>query len=443
MAQFIRKITSFITNDIWHVKLEKFPRWQRWFIKILRIVVMSIKDFNEKQLILRSSALTYYALLSIVPVLAMIFGIAQGFGLEEMINREVSEAFASQPQVRDNLLGYSHNMLQNTRGGWVAGLGLVLLIWAVVQVLGNIENALNSIWYVKQARTWARKFTDYLAIMIIAPVFMLVIGSFNIFISTQIHELAQTLSVLGNTVQKLTIISIKFVPFISTWVLFSVVYMVMPNTQVKYSAALYAGIIAGTCFQIFQWGYIEFQVGVSRFNAIYGSFASIPLFITWLYFSWTIVLVGAEISYSIQNVKHFEGQQRTLNISHEQRMLFHLCVLNMIAKRFLDSKNAPTLTELSEHLDIPMALCRTIAGNCMKAGLIVEATDIQRKENLYSPAIDVSKFKIGFIISKLQSVGEMKRGNAHTETYHRIKILYNQMEEAMYQSDANKNIAEL
>src|SRR6478609_1200995 len=137
MIKYISKLTAFITNDIWHVKLDKFPRWQRWFIKILRIVVMGIKDFNDKQLILRSSALTYYSLLSIVPVLAMIFGIAQGFGLEEMIGREVSEAFASQPQVRDNLLSYSHNMLQNTSGGWVAGLGFILLLWTVVQVLGN------------------------------------------------------------------------------------------------------------------------------------------------------------------------------------------------------------------------------------------------------------------------------------------------------------------
>jgi membrane protein len=443
MVKHIQKISSFITNDIWHVKLEKFPRWQRWFIKIMRIVVMGVKDFNDKQLTLRSSALTYYSMLSIVPVLAMIFGIAQGFGLEEYIGREVSKAFSSQPEVRDNLLSYSHNMLQNTSGGWVAGLGFILLLWTVVQVLGNIEDTLNSIWHVKRARTWTRKFTDYLAIMVIAPVFMLVTGSFNIFISTEIHELAQTLAVLGNTVQQLIIISIKFVPFISTWILFSVVYMVMPNTRVQYSAALFAGIIAGTCFQVFQWGYIEFQVGVSRSNAIYGSFASIPLFITWLYFSWTIVLVGAEISYSIQNVKHFEGQQQTLNISHEQRMLYHLYVLNLITKRFKEGQNIPSLTELSDLLGIPMALCRTIAHNCIKAGLILEVTDSQSKESLYTPAMEVQKLNLAFIVSRLESVGELKRGSNESETYHHIKTLYNQMEEAMFRSEANKNIAEL
>jgi membrane protein len=305
MKYSVKKTKEFFINDIWHVKLEKFPRWQRWFIKILRIILLGVKDFNEKQLILRSSALTYYTLLSIVPVIAMIFGIAQGFGLENYISEQLSKAFQGQPEVRDNLLNYSHNMLKNTSGGWVAGFGFMLLIWSVVQVLGNIENALNSIWYVKTPRSWARKFTDYLSIMVVAPVFIILTGSVNIFISTEIHNLAETLSVLGNTVKQLIIISIKFVPFISTWLLFFFVYMVMPNTRVKIKAALMAGIIAGTVFQLFQWGYIEFQVGVSRSNAIYGSFASIPMFITWLYFSWTIVLIGAEIAYSIQNVKSF------------------------------------------------------------------------------------------------------------------------------------------
>ena len=443
MATFIQKITSFITDDLWHVKLEKFPRWHRWFIKTLRLVVMSVKDFNDKDLILRSSALTYYSLLSIVPVLAMIFGIAKGFGLEDFIRKEVSNAFASQPAVQENLLNYAHNMLQNTNGGGVAVFGFLLLVWTVVQVLGNIEDALNSIWHIKEPRTWVRKFTDYLAIMVIAPIFMIVNGSFNIFISTQINELAETLSILGSTIKELTIFSIKFIPFLSTWLLFSVVYMVMPNTRVKFSSAFYAGIIAGTCFQLFQWGYIEFQVGVSRSNAIYGSFASIPLFITWLYFSWTIVIIGAEISYSIQNIKHFEGQQQTLRISHEQRMLYHLHVLHLIGKRFKDGKKVPTLNELSEQLDIPVYLCRTITENCMKAGLVVEAMDTQRKEKRYTPAIDVHRMNIGFIIGKLQSLGELKRGTEDTDTYHRIKLLYNQMERDMNQSEANKNIVEL
>ncbi len=437
-----KKYKDFITNDIWHVRLEKFPKWQRAFIKTIRILLLSIKDFNEKQLILRSSALTYYTLLSIVPVLAMIFGIAQGFGLEQYIQDQLSKAFDSQPEVRDNLLSYSHNMLQRTSGGWVAGFGFVLLIWSVVQVLGNIEDALNSIWYVKIARSWSRKFTDYLSIMVVAPVFIIVTGSANIFISTEIHVLAEKLAVLGSAIQQLIIISIKFVPFVSTWLLFCLVYLVMPNTRVKIKAAMFAGIISGTFFQLFQWAYIEFQVGVSSTNAIYGSFASIPLFITWLYISWTIVLIGAEISYSIQNVTHFEGEQQTKNISAEQRMLYNLHIIHFIAKQFAKGENPPTVVQISAKLDIPAYQCRIVLQNAMKAKLVVESVEFKTKDPIYTPAVDVSKLTIGFIINKLNGLGDLRRASS-AESYHQLKQLYNEMEDAMYASPANKNIVDL
>jgi membrane protein len=433
---------KFVANDIWHVQLEKFPRWQRGGIKLLRILLLSIKDFNEKQLILRSSALTYYTLLSIVPVVAMIFGISQGFGLEAYIEERLSEAFASQPEVRDNLLSYSHNMLQRTSGGWVAGFGFILLIWSVVQVLGNIENALNSIWYIKTPRTWSRKFTDYLSIMVIAPIFIILTGTVNIFISTEIHELAERLAVLGSAIQNLIIISIKFVPFVSTWLLFFLVYMVMPNTRVKFKAAMIAGIVAGTCFQVFQWAYIEFQMGVSSANAIYGSFASIPLFITWLYFSWTIVLIGAEVSYSIQNITHFEGEQKTKNISAEQRMLYHLHVIHFIAKQFKAGEKGPNVVEISMALDIPVYQIRTVLVNSMKAKLVVESVDPKTKDMIYTPAVDIAKLTMGYIISKLNGMGELKHVAA-SESYHHLKSLYNDMEDAMYASPSNKNIVDL
>lgn len=443
MKRLLQKYLQFFTNDIWHVEIERFPKWQRAAIKTARIVLLSVNDFNEKKLILRSSALTYYTLLSIVPVIAMIFGIAQGFGLEQYIDKQVNKAFASQPYIGENIKTYSHNLLQSTSGGWVAGLGFVLLLWTVVNVLSNIEDTLNSIWYVKTPRTWSRKFTDYLSIMVIAPVFIIVSGAATIFISTQIEALADIASVLGDTVHQLMIFSIKLVPFISTWLLFFMVYVVMPNTRVKLRSAFIAGVIAGTAFQFFQWGYIEFQVGVSRLNTIYGSFASIPLFITWLYYSWTIVLVGAEISYSIQHVQTFEAQERTKNLSHEMRMLYHLHVMHHVTKQFMQEKQAPSVTELSKALGIPAALCRTVLSNCIKAKLVVESVDGKSKENVFTPAVDASKLTIGFIIHKLENAGELKRGSQTQEAFQRIKTYYNELEFEMLRSPSNKHIVNL
>jgi membrane protein len=443
MAISITKYREFFANDIWHVRLEKFPKWQRLFIKTARIVLLSVRDFNEKKLFLRSSALTYFSMLSIVPVVAMIFGISKGFGLEGYIDEQLNKAFAGQPQIGENLKSYSHNLLQNTQGGWVAGLGFVLLLWTIIQVLSNIEDALNSVWHVKQPRTWARKFTDYLSIMVVAPIFIILSGAANIFISTQIQTLAETLTIFGDTVREIIIISIKFVPFLSTWILFFFVYIVLPNTRVKIRSAIIAGIIAGTCFQLFQWGYIEFQVGVSRLNAIYGSFASIPLFITWLYYSWTIVLVGAEISYSIQHVTTFEAQEKTKNLSYEMRMLYHLHIIHHIAKKFREGKAAPNIQELSHKLDIPAAVCRNVLDNAIKANLVVEALNPKTKDTLFTPAVDIAKLTMSYIIQKLNSVGEMKRGTITDESFQKIKTYYNELEVAMHQSPSNKHIIDL
>jgi membrane protein len=439
----LQKYREFFKRDIWHVQLDKFPRWQRVFIKTARIVLLSVRDFNEKRLILRSSALTYFTILSIVPVIAMIFGISKGFGLEAYIDEQLAAAFAGQPQIGENLKNYSHNLLQNTQGGWVAGFGFILLLWTIVQVLSNIEDALNSVWHVRNPRTWTRKFTDYLSIMIVAPLFIILSGAANIFISTQLKSLAEALVILGDTAKELVIISIKLIPFVSTWILFFLVYTVMPNTRVKLRSALIAGIIAGTAFQLFQWGYIEFQVGVSRLNAIYGSFASIPLFITWLYYSWTIVLVGAEISYSIQHVTTFEAQEKTKNISHEMRMLYHLHIIHYIVKQFKNGKAAPSIAELTAQLGIPAAVCLSVVENGIKAKLVVESVDRQTKDAVYTPAIDAAKLNIAFIIQKLNSAGELKRADKPSEDLLKIKQYYNELELAMQHSSANKHIVDL
>jgi membrane protein len=437
------KTFSFFTHDVWYVEIEQFPYWQRFFIKTIRIVLLAFRDFNAKDLILHASALTYYTLLSIVPVIAMIFGIAKGFGLEAYIAEQLTKAFNSQPQIQESLISYSHNMLNNTSGGVVAGIGFALLIWSVIQVLSSVEDAFNAVWYVKRARTWARKFTDYLAIMILAPLLIIAEGSINIFISTQIHAVADLFEIVGEFAQQSVVFTIKLLPFITTWSLFYLVYIVMPNTKVKPRSAIIAAIIAGTIFQFFQWGYIEFQVGVSRYNAIYGSFASIPLFITWLYFSWAIVLIGAEVSYSFQHVADFTMEQHSRNISTKMRQMYHLYLLHFIALKFKDAAPAPGLKSISESLKLPTPLCKSLIDEQIKAGLLMESVSKDDANAVYTPAMDIVKLNIAFVLRKLNEVGEMKRFGADSNTLQTIKEKYFAMEKEYTQSPTNINIIEI
>ena len=443
MAKFnVAKIRNFLTHDVWHVKVDKFPKWQRGGIKILRISIMAIKDFVRKDLALRASALSLYTLLSIVPVVAMIFGIAQGFGLQDYLDTQLSGLLGGQPEVLDNVMSYAHNLLGSTKGGIIAGLGFVLLLWSVLQVLSNIEASFNYIWRVDQSRTLARQFTDYLSIMLVAPVFIVISGAANIFISTQVHNILIHLSFLGEFITEVIIISLQVLPYIITSLLFFLIYLVMPNTKVKPRAALTAGIIAGVAFQVFQWAYIAFQIGVSRYNTIYGSFASIPLFITWLQFSWIIVLIGAEISYSVQNIALFESDQQTGNISHKMRMLYSLYVMHFIAKKFKDAHSAPTAEEIAKKLNLPFSLTQRVLQALQKCGLVVKTVEIDKNKDFgYAPALDINFLKVSFIINKLESEGELKWHES--ELMHTIKVNYLGLEDAMNESSSNKNILEI
>jgi len=435
----------FLTYDIWHVNTERFPVWQRTGIKILRISILAVKDYLRKNLSLRASGLTLYSLMSIVPVLAMVFGIAKGFGLEEYLDEQLKKSLGAQPVILENVLTYAHNMLGSVKGGVIAGMGFALLLWSVIQVLSSIEDAFNSIWYVHQPRTWVRKFTDYLSIMLLAPLFIVISGAVNIFISTQIHHLVQHLSFLGSTITELIVISIQILPFVTTSILLFFVYQVMPNTRVKPSAALTAGIIAGCVFQLFQWAYIAFQIGVSRYNTIYGSFASIPLFITWLQFSWMIVLIGAEISYSVQNISIFEAEQQTGKISHKMRMLYAIYVLHYISKKFKTALPAPDAVEIARKLKLPLNLCRKTLSQLQSAGLVTSTVlNEKTKEYSYVPALDIALLNLGFIINKLESDGELKKHEGgDDDLFYQIKLHYLKLEEAINKSSANKNILDL
>ncbi len=435
-------VKSFFTYDIWHVKLEKFPKWQRSFIRLLRIVLLAVKDFSQKQLMVRAAALSLYTTLSIIPVIAMVFGVAQGFGLEQYLTEQLQSMFANQPEILSTLLVYVHNILGGTKGGIIAGFGFVLLLWSVLQVLSNIEDAFNSIWHVKTPRTWIRKFTDYMSIILIAPLFIIISGVVTIFISTQIKWFAEEISFLGSGITHLIIISINLLPYLTTGILFFFLYLVMPNTRVKPFSALYAGVVAGVVFQIFQWGYVEFQVGVSRYNAIYGSFASIPLFITFLNFSWIIVLIGAEISYSVQNIRDYQNEMQAEDISHEMRMVYSVFVLHFISAKFKEGDKAPNIREITKRLQLGSGLCNAILDLLIKAKLVVEGRESgKNKDAVYLPAMDLARLNIAFVVSKIESVGVMKKSDSETLTA--IKQLYNELEEATFKSAANKNIMEI
>jgi len=400
-----QKTVKFLTTDIWRIRLQTISGIKSFLIKHLRMILLALRGFAEDKCQLQASALTFYSLLSIVPILAMAFGVAKGFGFENILEKQLIDKMPGQEEVIIQAIGFARSMLENTRGGLIAGIGIALLFWTVIKVLGTIENSFNAIWGVKKARSIARKFSDYLAIMVICPLLFIMASSVTVAISSQVSRIVQSISVLG-PVSNLIMGALNLLPYVVIWIVFTFIYKIMPNTKVNFSSALIAGVIAGTIYQFVQWVYITFQIGVSKFNAIYGSFAALPMFLIWLQLSWRIVLLGAEMSFSHQNVETYEFEPDCLNISYSFKRLLTLRLMHLLVKDFSQAEMPPSDREIAQMLDMPIKLVRQILFELVNAGLVSELKLDGEKGVAYQPSHDTGLITIKHVIDALEQKGE-------------------------------------
>lgn len=400
----IRKVINFITRDIWRIKGSKIPRKRFFLINNLRIAILALRGFNEDKCSLRSSALTFYTLLSIVPIFAMAFGIAKGFGFEKILEQHILENFPTQDDVVVNIINFANTMLEQTRGGFIAGIGVIVLFWAVIKVLTNIEKSFNDIWGIKEMRSIGRRLSDYLSIMLVCPIFVIVTGGVTVFVKAQAVMLTEKIALLG-AVGPLINFLLGFLPYMILWAMFAFIYIFIPNTKVNFKSGIIAGIFAGTVYQIIQVVYVVFQIGVGRYNAIYGSFAALPLFLIWLQLSWRIVLFGAELSFAHQNVETYEFEPDCLNVSKSFRRLLTLRVVNMLVKDFAKGEKPITASEISHELEIPIRLLRDILNDLLDAKVLSAVNMGEARDLAYHPGCDINLMTIKYVLDKLDENG--------------------------------------
>ena len=288
---------NYLKKEIWRIKIEEVPRGKSFLLRPLRIFLLAFRGFNEDKCQLRASALTFYSLLSVVPVIALAFAISKGFGLQKNLELLLTNELEGQQEVLKWVIQFANALLANTKGGVIAGVGVLTLLWAVISLLNSVETAFNDIWYLKKGRGFATKLSNYLSLMLICPVLLISSSSLTVFITSQMTLITEKISLLGK-ISPFIFFLLKLSPYFFLWVLFTFMYIVIPNTRVSFKGGLFAGIITGTIFQLVQKAYIYFQIGVSQYNAVYGGFAALPLFLAWLQLSWLIVLLGAEISFA-------------------------------------------------------------------------------------------------------------------------------------------------
>ncbi len=395
-------IRKFFEQDIWKISIkDKHPVFS-FFVRQVRIFLIAIRGFNEDKIQLRASALSFYTLLSIVPILALVFGISQGFGLKDYLNNVLEERFQEHQDMLNVLLGFVDKYLGRINQGFITGIGLIILFWSVMKVLGNIESSFNNIWQIKKSRMFTRKFTDYISLLIIAPLLLIISSSFNVSRLQGISDSIPFLHYLDSVLKfVVTVLSFTLI-----WFVFTLIYIVIPNTKVRFIPALIAGIIAGTMFQLLQWGYVNFQSLLSGYGAVYGTFAALPLFMLWLEASWLIVLLGAEISFAYQNAVHYEQEAEGVNVSPKDQRILMLLVTKKIIRNFIESKPAMNAAEIASQLGIPVRLVREVIYILLNARIITETVDPEAREVAYQPAIDPSRITVSFVIDTLDKQGQ-------------------------------------
>ncbi len=438
----VKKITQFIKEEIWKEDIHKKSPWYSFFIQQLRIIILAFRGFMEDRVSLRASALTFYTLLSLVPIVAMGFGIAKGFGFDSRLEEFIMENFKGQEEVMNWVIDLSDQVLEGVQGGVLAGIGLLILTWSIMRVLTNIEGSFNAIWQIRKSRTFFRKLADYLSIMLIGPFLIIISSSVMIYIASRV-ESAQEGVIFFQVITPALKTLLGFLPYTLIWLAFTLLYIIMPNTRVNFKYALIAGIIAGTLFQVVQWGYVHFQIGVTKYSALYGTFAALPLFLVWLQISWLIVLLGAEISFAYQNVGKYAVEAESLNISNHNKRILSMLILHHVIKYFEKGEEPPTSAEIGEKLGIPIRLVRDVLFDLTTANILVETLKDNPKDKGFQPAIDINKITLKFVIERLDDIGSDKIIVDESELYKRIEHIYDDIFNRLRDSSLNITIKDL
>lgn len=431
----LAKLIDFIKTDIWRMRPKDHSRSKSFAIRFVQIIVLAVRGFQENKCKFKASALTFFSLLSMVPIIALMFGIAKGFGLQKQVEEQLMAKMQGQEEVITKIIDFSNTMLENTSGGLIAGIGVAFLFWAIIKVLSNIENSFNDIWGVIKPRSFGRKFGDYISMILVCPILLAISGSATVFVSSQVTSIIEKIPLLHNFGPAFWL-PLKLLPYITIWVVFTFLFSFMPNTKVKFKSALIGGIVAGTIFQVVQWIYINFQIGAARYGAIYGSFAAMPLFLIWLQTSWLIVLFGAEVSFAHQNVETYEFEPDCLSVSKSFKTLLSLFIVQRLVKKFCKGENPADAPSLSHELEIPIRLVRKILYELSESGVLSEVRN-KDKEFAYQPATDVEKMTIKFVIDQLELHGTSNVPVAKSGEFDKLSDCLRQFDSIIEKSPAN------
>lgn len=408
------RATRFFGYDLWEWDLTQLPRMKKLGISLTRVAGIVVKGFHSDKCTLQASALTYFTLMSMVPVLALSLSVAKGFGAQRRVMEMVGleqigpgeyEAvgrLAELPAEAQQVTVFLFSAVDQASFGALGAVGLALLFWSVIKVMWKIENTFNLVWGVHEPRTLLRKISDYISVFVLVPVMMLLATSVNAVLSSErvLAMLADRLGVFFWFYEQTLALAGLLVIFLA----FALLYMFMPNTRVRVLPALVGGVIGGSLWYMLQVVYFAAQSGLTQKNVIYGTFAAIPFFLFWVYLGWVVVLLGAELSFAVQNYQTYTAERKAEQASFATRQLLAMLLVYEICRSFYEGDDdAWGPEQFGAAHGIPIRLVTSVLSQLTRANVVVST---ESRVARYVPARDLGRLTIGDVEKALLGMAE-------------------------------------
>lgn len=427
------KLVQYCMSGVW-----SDPR-KTMKVRIIKTINLTVQAFLNRDLQIKSMAITYQTVFAMVPALALLLAISKGFGFQDIVEKELYTYFPSQSKALGTALGFVDSYLAEASSGILVGVGIVVLLWTLISLLSNIEDAFNNIWDIKVGRNTIQKIKDYIAIFLLIPVLMILSSGISLFMSSTVMAAVPFafLTPMVNAVMEL-------VPWVLTWGAFTLCFWLIPNTKVEFKFAAISGAFFAVAFEVLQLFFLNGQIYVSKYNAIYGSFAFLPLLLIWLQLSWLLLLSGCGLTYSLQNVfsYNFFGNLTTVAESYFREVL--LVVTAVIYRRFHLGLPAPTRNSLSMQYGLPIRMVSNIADKLQKAGLIQTNDSSGGKDDPgFIPTTDTDKIMVKDVVTRVESAGMKDFIPEFNTTYKQALSELSDISKRMYEAAGDMLIRDL
>ncbi|NKB24560.1 MAG: YihY family inner membrane protein [Kiritimatiellae bacterium] len=365
-----RRIREFVVHDVWDIDLPSAPRLKRLWVRGIRVGHLVVRGFLEDELSLQAAALTFTTLMSLVPFLAFVFSIWKGLGSEDKAITWLHEKMTVMPEQFQAFVEDILRIVENANYLALGGSAFFLLLSTVIVMIGSVEASFNRVWAVATPRNFIRKVKDYISTVVVVSFFIMAATSFSIDTFTGKLAISQIISTSF----------LKIAPLLSAWLAFSFLYAFMPNTRVRFIPTMISGLVGGLLWLGWQKFYVSTQIGVFKYNQLFGTFATIPIFLFWLYTCWIIVLFGVEVAFAVQNASTFEVESGAARASARTKLKLALAIMTQVGESMAYGTDRFNGDQYAKQKCISIRLLNQVVDILKRAGFIVGTSD---KTNSY------------------------------------------------------------